>query len=147
MDTTAGAPTGSVGDRAIAAAESRRGSSYSWGGGNGNGPDVGHPAGHRRLRFDCSGLTEYACAQAGARIGGTSREQYRRFRDRTVAAGDLQAGDLVFWDEGADCTSIHHVALCIGGGQVVQAPQTRDVVRVPATWSGSDHHGAVRPTA
>ena len=145
--TTAGAPTGSVVDRAIAAARSQRGLPYSWGGGNGNGPTYGIPPDTEIYGFDCSGLTEYAYAQAGIRIGGTSREQYWRFRDRTVAAEDLQAGDLVFWGETSDYTSIYHVALYIGGGQVIQAPQSGDVVRISSMWFGSDYYGAVRPTA
>jgi peptidoglycan DL-endopeptidase RipA len=145
--TTAGEPTGSVVERAIAAAKSQRGLPYSWGGGDAHGPTWGIPPDTDVFGFDCSGLTEYAYAQAGIRIGGTSREQYWRFRDRTVAAGDLQPGDLVFWGETADHTSIYHVALYIGGGQVVQAPQSGDVVRVSAMWFGSDYYGAVRPTA
>ena len=134
-------------DRAIAAAKSQRGLPYSWGGGNGNGPTYGIPPDTAIYGFDCSGLTEYAYAQAGIRIGGTSREQYWRFRDRTVAADDLQPGDLVFWGETADHTSIYHVALYIGSGQVVQAPQSGDVVRISSMWFGSDYYGAVRPTA
>ncbi|SDM25936.1 Cell wall-associated hydrolase, NlpC family [Geodermatophilus siccatus] len=146
-DTTAGDPAGSVVQRAIAAAKSQRGLPYSWGGGNANGPTWGIPPDTDVFGFDCSGLTEYAYAQAGVRIGGTSREQYWRFRDRTVAADDLQPGDLVFWGETADHTSIYHVALYIGGGQVVQAPQSGDVVRISDMWFGRDYYGAVRPTA
>jgi peptidoglycan DL-endopeptidase RipA len=133
--------------RAIAAAKSQRGLPYSWGGGNANGPTWGIPPDTDVFGFDCSGLTEYAYAQAGVRIGGTSREQYWRFRDRTVAADDLQPGDLVFWGATADYTSIYHVALYIGDGQVIQAPESEDVVRVSSMWFGSDYYGAVRPTA
>jgi peptidoglycan DL-endopeptidase RipA len=133
--------------RAIAAAKSQRGLPYSWGGGSANGPTWGIPPDTDVFGFDCSGLTEYAYAQAGVRIGGTSREQYWRFRDRTVAADDLQPGDLVFWGATADYTSIYHVALYIGGGQVIQAPESGDVVRVSSMWFGSDYYGAVRPTA
>lgn len=145
--TTAGAPTRSVVQTAIAAATSQRGLPYSWGGGNSTGPTYGIPPDTGIYGFDCSGLTEYAYAQAGIRIGGTSREQYWRFRDRTVAADDLQAGDLVFWGTTSDHTSIYHVALYIGGGQVIQAPQSGDVVRISSMWFGSDYYGAVRPTA
>jgi len=133
--------------RVIAAAKSQRGLPYSWGGGNATGPTWGIPPDTDVFGFDCSGLTEYAYARAGVRIGGTSREQYWRFRDRTVAADDLQPGDLVFWGETTDYTSIYHVALYIGGGQVVQAPQSGDVVRVSDMWFGRDYYGAVRPTA
>jgi cell wall-associated NlpC family hydrolase len=39
------------------------------------------------------------------------------------------------------------VALYIGNNQVVQAPQSGDVVRISSMWFGSDYFGAVRPTA
>ncbi len=145
--TTAGAPSGSVVETAIAAAESQRGLPYSWGGGGSSGPSYGIPPDTGVYGFDCSGLTEYAYAQAGIRIGGTSREQYWRFRHQTVAADDLQPGDLVFWGETADHTSIYHVALYIGGGRVVQAPQSGDLVRISSMWFGGDYYGAVRPAA
>jgi cell wall-associated NlpC family hydrolase len=119
---------------------------YSWGGGGSNGPSYGIPPDTRIFGFDCSGLTEYAYAQAGIRIGGTSRDQYNRFRNQTVARGDLQAGDLVFWASGSAYTSIYHVALYIGGNQVIQAPQSGDVVKISRMWFGSDYFGAVRPT-
>ncbi|MGY1643097.1 NlpC/P60 family protein [Geodermatophilus sp. SYSU D00703] len=146
VPTTADAPSGSAVQTAIAAARSQRGLPYSWGGGNGSGPSYGIPPDTAIYGFDCSGLTEYAYAQAGIAIGGTSREQYWRFRDRTVAASDLRAGDLVFWGSGSAYTSIYHVALYIGGGQVIQAPQSGDVVRVSSMWFGNDYFGAVRPT-
>ncbi|WP_245177560.1 NlpC/P60 family protein [Geodermatophilus sp. DF01_2] len=131
---------------AIAAAKSQRGLPYSWGGGNSRGPSYGIPPDTAIFGFDCSGLTEYAYAQAGIAIGGTSREQYWRFRHSTVAASDLQPGDLVFWGSDSSYTSIYHVALYIGGGQVVHAPQSGDVVRTTSMWYGKDYFGAVRPT-
>jgi cell wall-associated NlpC family hydrolase len=133
--------------RAIAAAKSQLGTPYSWGGGGPRGASYGIPPDTNVFGFDCSGLTEYAYAQAGVAIGGTSRDQYWRFRTRTVDAGDLQAGDLVFWASGSSYTSIYHVALYIGGGRIVQAPQSGDVVKVSNMWFGSDYFGAVRPTA
>jgi cell wall-associated NlpC family hydrolase len=146
-DTTAGAPSGSAVQTAIAAAKSQQGLPYSWGGGTSSGPTYGIPPDTEIYGFDCSGLTEYAYAQAGIRIGGTSREQYWRFRHQTVAADDLQAGDLVFWGETSDYMSIYHVALYIGGGKVVQAPQSGEVVKVSTMWFGSNYYGAVRPAA
>jgi peptidoglycan DL-endopeptidase RipA len=144
--TTAGTPTGSAVQIAIAAAKSQRGLPYSWGGGNSRGPSFGITPDTAVFGFDCSGLTEYAYAQAGIAIGSTSRDQYWRFRNQTVAASDLQAGDLVFWASGSAYTSIYHVALYIGGGQVIQAPQSGDVVRISSMWFGSSYFGAVRPT-
>lgn len=147
VPTTAGAPAASAVQTAIDAAMSQRGLPYSWGGGGKNGPGYGITPDTAIYGFDCSGLTEYAYWQAGISIGGTSRDQYYRFRDRTVARADLQPGDLVFWGSGSSYTSIYHVALYIGGGKVVQAAQSGDVVKVSSMWFGSDYFGAVRPTA
>ena len=147
VDTTAGAPAGSAVQTAIAAAMSQRGLPYSWGGGGSNGPGYGITYPDTGIwGFDCSGLTQYAYARAGISIGGTSREQYAKFSNRTVARGDLQAGDLVFWASGSASGSIYHVALYIGGNQVIQAPQSNDVVKVSTMWFGNDYFGAVRPT-
>jgi len=146
VDTTAGSPSGSAVQTAIAAAKSQRGLPYSWGGGGTNGPSYGISPDTSIWGFDCSGLTQYAYAQAGINIGGTSREQYNRYSNRTVARSDLQPGDLVFWASGSASSSIYHVALYIGGNQVVQAPQSNDVVKVSNMWFGGDYFGAVRPT-
>jgi cell wall-associated NlpC family hydrolase len=146
QDTTAGAPSGSAVQTAIAAAKKQLGLPYSWGGGNSSGPTFGIPPDTAIYGFDCSGLTQYAYAQAGIQIGGTSRDQWYRFRNSTVARADLQAGDLVFWGTGSAYTTIYHVALYLGGGKVVQAPQSGDVVKISNMWYGSDYYGAVRPT-
>jgi len=64
-----------------------------------------------------------------------------------VAADDLRAGDLVFWATNpSNPATIHHVALYMGNGQVVQAPQTGDVVKVSDMW-WRGYAGAVRPSA
>jgi cell wall-associated NlpC family hydrolase len=144
--TTADAPSGSTVQRAIAAGRTQLGLPYSWGGGGSNGPSYGISPDTSIWGFDCSGLTQYAYAQAGVAIGGTSRDQWWRFRGRTVARADLQAGDLVFWGTGSNYTSIYHVALYLGDNKVLQAPQSGDVVKVSTMWFGGDYFGAVRPT-
>jgi Cell wall-associated hydrolases (invasion-associated proteins) len=53
-------------------------------------------------------------------------------------------GDLVFWSFDGTPTGIHHVAIYIGHGRVVQAPQSGDVVRVSPMWSAG-YMGATRP--
>ncbi|MGY1652242.1 C40 family peptidase [Geodermatophilus sp. SYSU D01119] len=145
--TTAGAPSASAVETAIDAVLSQQGLPYSWGGGGSSGPSYGIPPDTRIWGFDCSGLTQYAYAQAGIQIGGTSRDQWWRFRGSTVARADLRPGDLVFWGSGSSYTSIYHVALYIGNGRIVHAPQSGDVVRTGSMWFGSDYFGAVRPTA
>uniref|UniRef100_UPI00201A3E87 C40 family peptidase n=1 Tax=Modestobacter marinus TaxID=477641 RepID=UPI00201A3E87 len=147
VQDNAGAPSASAVQTAIAAAKTQQGLPYSWGGGGSRGPSYGIPPDTGIWGFDCSGLTEYAYAQAGIAIGGTSRAQWARFSDRTVGRDDLQAGDLVFWGSGSNYNSIYHVALYLGGNKVIQAPQSGDVVRISTMWFGSDYFGAVRPTA
>ena len=56
-----------------------------------------------------------------------SRQQYAAATP--IAIGDLQPGDLLFW--GSSPSSIYHVALYVGGGQMIHAPRTgQDVQQV-----------------
>lgn len=109
----------------VAAAESKLGSSYVWGQA---GPSV----------FDCSGLTMWAWARAGVSLPHSSRAQFSSGTQVSMSA--LQAGDLVFYEPGG----IHHVAIYVGNGQVIHAPQTGDVVRY-ASVDMMAASGAVRP--
>lgn len=141
-----GAPSGSAVQVAIAAAESQQGVPYAWGGGGPSGRSMGFGPDAGIVGFDCSGLTQYAYAQAGISISRIARDQYANFSDRSVASSDLRPGDLVFWANGNSYASIYHVALYIGAGKVVAAPQSGDVVKIEPMWFGSDYFGAVRPT-
>jgi cell wall-associated NlpC family hydrolase len=109
---------------AIAAARSKLGSPYVWAA---SGPST----------FDCSGLTMYAWGQAGVSLPHSSAMQMSSGRRVSVSA--LQPGDLVFYG-----APVHHVALYVGGGQVIHAPQTGDVVRY-ASVNMMPITGAVRP--
>jgi cell wall-associated NlpC family hydrolase len=109
---------------AIAAARSKLGSPYVWAAA---GPSA----------FDCSGLTMYAWGRAGVSLPHSSAMQMSSGRRVSVSA--LQPGDLVFYG-----TPVHHVALYVGGGQVIHAPQTGDVVRY-ASVDMMPISGAVRP--
>jgi cell wall-associated NlpC family hydrolase len=93
--------------------------------------------------FGCSGLTMWAYRQAGVSIPRTSRSQFAGLPK--VAAADLAPGDLIFWAHGASPGSIHHVGLYVGGGKMIHAPRTGDVVRVAAVHGGV--YGVARPTA
>lgn len=127
--TTPTEPTPSARVKAtIAAATSMTGRyPYSWGGGNHAGPTKGiccSPSGiddRQTVGFDCSGLMEYAFAKgAGLRVSSTSRSQYAD--GPRVPISQLRAGDMVFWSSSSGTTSgIHHVALYIGDGRIVEA--------------------------
>lgn len=66
--------------------------------------------------IDCSGFTQQIMAKFGYSISRTSSSQSGD--GRAVSTSNLRAGDLVFYGDGG---SIGHVALYIGGGQVVHA--------------------------
>jgi cell wall-associated NlpC family hydrolase len=146
---TAGAPSASAAQTAISAARSQIGVPYSWGGGGSNGPSNGIAPDTQIFGFDCSGLTQYAYARAGIAIGGTSRDQWWLNRNKQVSVGNLQAGDLLFWGGNrSDYLSITHVAIYIGNGQMIEAPDRGEHVMVSsARTSSSTYFGAVRPSA
>lgn len=66
--------------------------------------------------IDCSGFTQQIMAKFGYSISRTSSSQAGEGRE--VSTSNLRAGDLVFYGNGG---SINHVAVYIGGGQVVHA--------------------------
>jgi len=87
--------------------------------------------------FDCSGLTSQAWRDAGVSINRTSRDQYRQVRK--IAYDSLRPGDLIFYGSvGSDPGSITHVAMYVGGGQMVEAPRPGVALRVATIrWSGT----------
>jgi cell wall-associated NlpC family hydrolase len=116
----------------VAAARQYLGTPYVWGGGGPTGPTGGG--------FDCSGLTQYAIYQAsGGRISLLHFTDFQltdpRATEVAVSPGafesQLAPGDLVFFDNGDHSAGVyHHVGLFIGGGQMIHAPQTGDVVKI-----------------
>ncbi len=94
--------------------------------------------------FDCSGLVLWAMAQAGIRMPRVAADQART--GPAVPVSQLAAGDLLFYHtDPTDPGYISHVAIYLGGGKMLQAPQTGENVEVvPAVTSGSEYAGAVR---
>lgn len=102
---------------AIAAAESQIGVPYVWGG---ESPGSG---------FDCSGLIQWAWRQAGVDLPRTAAAQYDAIAH--IPLSDLQPGDLLFWGSGG----ISHVGMYVGGGDIINAPETGELVRIEAIWN------------
>jgi cell wall-associated NlpC family hydrolase len=75
------------------------------------------------VAFDCSGLTKYAWAQAGVYLPHQSASQYASTPH--VSKDQVQPGDLIFY-----YSPIGHVGIYIGGGSMIHAPRTGDVVKV-----------------
>lgn len=115
---------------ALTAARSRLGDPYVWGA---TGPDT----------FDCSGLTQWAYAHAGVTLPRVAADQWGA--GPHVAITELEPGDLLFWaTDLSNPATIHHVALYIGGGLMIAAPHTGDVVKVEPVYMDG-YIGATRP--
>ncbi len=108
------APSGGAG-AAIAFARAQLGEPYQWGAA---GPSA----------WDCSGLTMGAWGAGGKSLPHYSVAQYEQATP--ISPSNLQPGDLVFWGSSSSASSIYHVALYAGNGQIIHAPRTgRPVVQ------------------
>lgn len=134
--TEAAATSGSFAAREIAAATKYLGTPYAWDGGGYLGPTrgqcVGGPAADDcdKVGFDCSGLVMYAVYVAS---GGTIRLPHdadEQTRGGTpVPLTQLRPGDLIsFTDPGS--TIAHHIGIYLGHEQLLNAPESNEVVRV-----------------
>ncbi|MEC3913110.1 C40 family peptidase [Nocardia sp. CDC160] len=110
---------------AVRNALSQVGTPYVWGG---EAPGVG---------MDCSGLTQWAYAQAGVSLPRLAQEQ--GYGHQRVGPGDLMPGDLAVWDG--------HVAMVIGNGELVEAGDPVQVGPIRTQNSGMRFLGFYRPTA
>ncbi|MGP4009972.1 C40 family peptidase [Streptomyces sp. 4N124] len=137
----------------IEAALSQRGVPYSWGGGNANGKSTGiccSPSGKSGANtegFDCSGLTLYAYAKVGIQLPRTAAAQASVGQrvPASLGTGALKAGDLVFYAyaPGRDST-IYHVGIYAGSGQMINAARPGTVVRLDAVNAMSGFAGGAR---
>ena len=108
----------------ILSAKQYLGVPYVWGGTTPNG-------------FDCSGLMQWVFAQNGIGIPRVSQAQQASVKE--IPISEVQPGDLVFWGRPA-----HHVALYIGDGYFIQAPQPGDVVKIThVSWYPFESAGRV----
>ena len=112
---------------AIDAAVSKVGSRYVWGSA---GPNT----------FDCSGLMVWAFKQVGISLPHYSGAQYAS--TTRVSRSQLQPGDLVFWGSGGS----EHVALYMGGNQIVHAFSSRAATGITALdgwWKTPSGYGRI----
>jgi cell wall-associated NlpC family hydrolase len=108
--------------RAVQFALAQLGEPYLWGA---EGPN----------RWDCSGLMWAAYGSVGQTLPRVSRDQYQGTRTREVSPTALVPGDLLFFSSSrTDASKIHHVGMYIGGGKMVHAPTTGDVVKISTVW-------------
>lgn len=124
---------------------------YSFAGGNASGPTYGAAvdAASRNdgsIRgFDCSGLVLYAMGP-WRQMSHSASSQYLQAGTVHPNLGQLLPGDLIFWSGNGTIKGVGHVAVYIGNGNVVQAPQSGDVVRVtPIDQVEAAKIGTTRP--
>jgi cell wall-associated NlpC family hydrolase len=113
----------------LKAALSRVGMPYVWGA---EGP----------RSFDCSGLVQWSFAQAGLVMPRVAADQART--GPAVSVSRLQPGDLLFYHTDPTApTYISHVAIYLGKGYMIQAPEPGENVEVVPVALGSEFAGAV----
>ena len=115
------APSSGSGDSIASYARGYEGYRYTYGG---TTPGGG---------FDCSGFTYYVYNSCGYSLSRSCQVQSRS--GVAVSRSELQPGDLVFFNNGSG-GSIGHVAIYIGGGQIVHAENSRTGVVTSTINSG-----------
>jgi cell wall-associated NlpC family hydrolase len=145
-------------ENAVNQACSLMGTPYSWGGGHAATPGLtfgrcdasnGAPNDCHVRGLDCSGFTRYAYWLATQRDFGAGATYMRWNSDPRVARflrsdglGPLLPGDLLYF--GGTAASIHHTALYLGNGYLVEAPYSGAHVSVNTVSAHSDYYGALR---
>lgn len=123
QETTASAPVSGNGSSVVAYAKQFIGTKYTYGG---SSPSTG---------FDCSGFTSYVYRNFGVSLPRTSGGQSGA--GTPVSRSNLAVGDLVIYSG--------HVAIYVGGGQVIHAPRPgKSVCIVPLNQAASNYLGARR---
>ncbi|MEU6487183.1 NlpC/P60 family protein [Streptomyces sp. NPDC046887] len=143
----------------VNAACSQLGVPYSWGGGSIHGPTHGQdypgggPGAHdsKVKGFDCSHLVQYAAWQgAGIALpeGSWNQAQWSGASARfshVQGLGPLQPGDLLLWGSNpANLNSVHHIAIYLGGGKMVEARESGTPVMVSDVRLNAQYAGALR---
>ena len=106
---------------ALTFAAQHLGTPYAWGGTGQGG-------------FDCSGLTQASYASAGVALPRVAQSQFDAGPD-VPGTSSVEPGDLLFFGSGP--TSVDHVGLYVGAGEMIDAPHTGAPVRFDDShWPG-----------
>nr|WP_253287248.1 NlpC/P60 family protein [Corynebacterium aurimucosum] len=130
----------------ISRATSQVGVPYAWGGGDANGPTQGIRDGgvadshgdYNKVGFDCSGLVLYAFAGVGISLPHYTGYQYQK--GTKIAPSEMERGDLIFYGPSGS----QHVAIYLGDGTMVEAPQSGQNVSITPVRQGGMAPYAVR---
>jgi peptidoglycan DL-endopeptidase CwlO len=126
-----GMVAGAAAQKAVAFALSQLGKPYAWAE---EGPDS----------YDCSGLTFASYLSVGIRLPRVAVDQYLHGPGAHVPVAQLLPGDLLFFStDHNDASKIHHVAMYLGGGRMVHAPNFGEHVKEAPVW-WTEYYGALR---
>ena len=106
-----------LGNKIAELALTRVGYMYYWGGGH-TMAEISNP---NTTRLDCSGLVNWAYYQAGASIGVNNTKSLATL-GKEIPLSEAQPGDIILYSSNGSASGIHHVTICIGGGNYVEAP-------------------------
>lgn len=109
-------------DQIIEEAKKYLGIPYVWGGSSPKG-------------FDCSGLTSYVYKKFGIGLNRTAAEQSNQGRKITNPS-ELRKGDLLFFQNTGNRKGITHVAIYIGNGKMIEAPDVGQNVKISEFKAG-----------
>jgi cell wall-associated NlpC family hydrolase len=117
--------------QAVKFAISQSGKPYQWGA---EGPNA----------YDCSGLVLASYLSVGVSLPRVADDQYMATSGQSVPVSALLPGDLLFYGTNPGVpTSIYHVAMYVGNGNMVQAPDYGIPVQVVPVAFGQ-LYGATR---
>lgn len=120
-DGTVAAPAASLGQQLVSYAKNFMGVKYVYGA---NGPNS----------FDCSGFTRYVYSHFGYTLNRTAADQMSN-GTRVSGSGELQPGDLVFFNNGRTSRAASHVGIYIGDGQFIHASTNSYQVQIDSLYS------------
>lgn len=109
-------------DQIIEEAKKYIGVPYVWGGSSPKG-------------FDCSGLTQYVFKALGISLDRTAAMQSKQGK-KIQNANDVKKGDLLFFANTGNRSGITHVAIYIGNGKMIEAPDVGQNVKVSEFKTG-----------